>query len=172
MKGISESWEYSPATLKSFSSYYRAHPTEAEEDGYLKDTHGQITRRANQRLIGTKHFQTLNGNRTTHPDDGYNFRGRGLIQITGYEKYHKYMQDYNKYWNEPVPDTVSNPNLINSMPNAIKSALWFWLYRSPYSNDNGRGLDDVAGITYRVNGGYTGLDERKAAYTEIEGILK
>jgi predicted chitinase len=172
MKGVSESWEYSPATLKTFSSYYRAHPTEAEEDGYLKDAHGRITRRAYQRNIGTKHFQNLNGNRAEHPSDGYDFRGRGLIQITGHEKYHGYMRDYNKYWSDSIPDTERNPDLINSMPNAIRSAVWFWLYRSPYSNDNGRGLEDVAGVTYKVNGGYTGLEERKTAYTEIERILK
>jgi hypothetical protein len=37
MKGVTESWEYSPAALKSFSVYYRTHPAEVEEDGYLKD---------------------------------------------------------------------------------------------------------------------------------------
>ncbi|WP_139199073.1 hypothetical protein [Pseudomonas panipatensis] len=57
MKGVTESWEYSPATLKLFSEYYRDHPAEADEDGYLKDSHGRIIRRANQQEIGRKHFQ-------------------------------------------------------------------------------------------------------------------
>ena len=123
MKGVTESWEYSPATLKSFSDYYRAHPDEAEEDGYLKDSQGRIVRRANQREIGRKHFQRLNGNRAAYSDDGYNFRGRGLIQITGYEKYNGYMRDYNKYWSELAPDVVRNPELINTPQNAIRSAI-------------------------------------------------
>jgi predicted chitinase len=172
MKGVSESWEYSPAALKSFSAYYRAHPTEAEEDGYLKDSQGRIIRRSNQREIGRKHFQRLNGNRASHPDDGYNFRGRGLIQITGYEKYYGYMRDYNRYWAGFAPDTVIDPDLINLMPNAIRSAVWFWLNKRPYSNDSGKGLADVPGVTYIVNGGYTGLTERETAYEEIERILK
>jgi predicted chitinase len=172
MKGVSESWEYSPEVLKSFSAYYRAHPAEAEEDGYLKDSRGRIVRRANQREIGRKHFQRLNGNRTSSPDDGYNFRGRGLIQVTGYEKYHGYMSDYNKYWSGDAPDTVRFPELINESPNAIRSAIWFWLYKKPYTEDQGRGFSDVTGVTRIVNGGAVGLSERKQAYTLIEGVLK
>lgn len=113
MKGISESWEYSPAVLKSFSVYYRAHSAEAEEDGYLKDSQGRIVRRVNQREIGRKLFQRLNGNRSSSTDDGYNFRGRGLIQITEYEKYHGFMRDYGAYWQGIIPGTVVNPDLIN-----------------------------------------------------------
>jgi len=172
MKGVSESWEYSPAALKSFSVYYRNHPTEAETDGYLKDASGRIVRRANQQEIGRKHFQKLNGNRSSNPDDGYNFRGRGLIQITGFEKYNGFMRDYPKYWQGSAPRTVAEPDLINEMPNAIRSAVWFWLYKTPYSNDKGNGLGDVAGVTYKVNGGYTGLAEREAAYKEIQEVLK
>ncbi len=171
MKGVSESWEYSPGTLKSFSSYYRTHPEEAEEDGYAKNTHGIIVRRANQRRIGVRHFQRLNGNRTSHPDDGYNFRGRGLIQITGYEKYHNFMVDYGRYWDGSVPDTVENPDLINNPSTAIRSALWFWLKYKVYSAERGLGLEDVKRVTKVVNGGSMGLEEREAAFKLIEGVL-
>ncbi len=172
MKGVSESWEYSAEALKSFSVYYRAHPSEAETDGYLRDSAGRITRRANQVEIGRKHFQRLNGNRVTHPDDGYNFRGRGLIQITGYEKYHGYTRDYNKYWVGEAPDAVSSPELINFGANAIRSALWFWLFKAPYTAELGQGLSDVPGVTRIVNGGVTGLAERESAYILVEGVLK
>lgn len=158
--------------MRSFSSYYRTHPTEADDDGYLKNAQGQIVRSANQVAIGRKHFQRLNGNRTTHLDDGYNLRGRGLIQITGYEKYSGYMNDYKKYWNDQGPDTVNNPALINEMPHAIRSALWFWIEKKPYMGDKGNGLADVSDVTYIVNGGYNGLSERQKAYREIEDIIK
>jgi len=172
MKGVTESWEYSPEALKSFSSYYRAHPNEAEEDGYLKNSMGEIIRRANQREIGRKHFQRLNGNRASNPDDGYNLRGRGLIQITGHDKYHGYMRDYTKLWSGITPDTVNNPEIINEMPNAIRSALWFWLSYKIYGAERENGYLDVQSVTKRVNGGHTGLEERKAAYKDAEKALK
>ncbi|WP_439828502.1 hypothetical protein [Aeromonas enteropelogenes] len=61
MEGRTESWEYSPAVLRSFSSYYKANPQESEVDGYKKDSKGSIIRRADQQAIGRKHFQKLNG---------------------------------------------------------------------------------------------------------------
>lgn len=161
MRGVSESWEYSREVLRSFSAYYRAYPIEAEEDGYLKDKQGRIVRRANQRNIGRKHFQRLNGNRESFPDDGYNFRGRGLIQITGYEKYNGFMQAYSKYWQGAVPNTVEDPDLINEEPNAIRSALWFWLNYRIYDAECGNGFSDVGGVTRRVNGGALGLKRER-----------
>lgn len=171
MKGVTERWEYSPETLKAFSRYYRAHPHEAEADGYLKDSRGRIIRMANQRQIGLKHFQRLNGNRPLHPTDGFKFRGRGLIQITGYEKYNNFMIDHDRYWQGDGPDTIENPDIINEMPMAIRSAVWFWLTYKVFSADNGNGRADVQRMTQRVNGGQMGLEEREAAYRLIERVL-
>lgn len=172
MKGKSEDWEYSPSALLSFSSYYKKYPAEAEEDGYLKDKNDKFIRRANQESIGSKHFQKLNGNRASHPGDGYNFRGRGLIQITGYEKYHNFMVDYSKYWQGGVPDSVGSPDLINDMPTAIRSAIWFWIAYKVYAVESGKGYSDVKDVTRRVNGGDKGLHERQEAYKVAERVLK
>lgn len=77
MKGKTESFHFSPATLRSFSQYYREHRSESETDGYDKDSRGHIIRRADEQAIGRNHYLRLNGNRQSNPDDGYNFRGRG-----------------------------------------------------------------------------------------------
>ncbi|EOX8421842.1 glycoside hydrolase family 19 protein [Salmonella enterica subsp. houtenae] len=171
MKGRTESFQFSPATLRSFSSYYRTHPLESEEDGYEKNLAGIFIRRANEQSIGRKHYLRLNGNRQSNPDDGYNFRGRGLIQVTGYEKYHSFMEEYYKYWQGDAPDTVSEPEKINEMPYAIRSALWFWLHYEVYLLDYGKGYNDVVDVTKRVNGGSMGLDERQTAYTLCEKVF-
>ncbi|MEQ7919445.1 hypothetical protein ABQX22_09630 [Xanthomonas sp. WHRI 1810A] len=171
MKGVTESWEYSPAALQSFSSYYLSRPVEAASDGYLKDSKGNFIRRSNQQAIGRKHFQRLNGNRASHPDDGFNFRGRGLIQITGYEKYSGYKRDYNKYWKGEQPNTVDFPELINEMPTAIRSAIWFWIEFKVYASVKEGGALDVERVTKKVNGGKMGLEERTAAYEVCEKVL-
>ena len=174
LKGRTEEWNYSPDALKRFSRYYQEHPEQAEQDGYLRDSITKIIiRRADERAIGRKHFQRLNGNRPSNLEDGYNFRGRGLIQITGYEKYNGFMKNYAKYWEDDIPDTVSNPELINDMPYATRSAMYFWLhYHIHIMADKGNGYADVKSVTRRVNGGSEGLDRREFAYREAEGIFK
>lgn len=171
MKGKTESFQFSPSTLRVFSSYYRAHSTESEEDGYEKNSAGVFIRRANEQAIGRKHYLRLNGNRQDHPDDGYNFRGRGLIQITGFEKYNGFSTEYNLYWSSTAPDTINHPENINEMPYAIRSALWFWMKYKPYNADTGGGYDDVENVTRAVNGGSMGLTERKEAYRLCEQVF-
>ncbi|MFJ3468459.1 hypothetical protein [Pseudomonas sp. NPDC090201] len=172
MMGVTEDWEFSPKALLAASSYYRANPNEAEADGYLKDASGKIIRRANQREIGRKHFQRLNGNRASHPDDGYIFRGRGLIQITGYEKYSKFMRDYPLHWDDNPPSIVQDPELVNKMPTAIRTAMWFWVKYEIHKKITDGGIADVARITRAVNGGNMGLKEREEAFEIVEKILK
>lgn len=172
MKGKTEGFQFSPATLRSFSRYYREHPVESENDGYEKNSAGRIIRRADEQAIGRKHYLRLNGNRQNNPDDGYNFRGRGLIQVTGYEKYNGFMEGYHEYWSDEAPDTVSEPEKINTMPYAIRSALWFWLHYEVYSLDKGNGYSDVVAVTKRVNGGNMGLAERQEAYLLCEQVFQ
>lgn len=171
MKGKTEGFQFSPDTLRSFSRYYRQHSSEADQDGYEKNALGRTIRRADEQAIGRKHYLRLNGNRQTNPEDGYNFRGRGLIQITGYEKYHGFPTDYNNYWSDNVPNTVDNPEIVNEMPYAIRSALWFWVTAKPYIADRGRGYDDVIAVTLVVNGGDMGLAERRSAYRLCEEVF-
>lgn len=172
MKGKTERFQFSPEALRSFSQYYRQHPDESIKDGYEKNAAKVIIRRADEQAIGRKHYLRLNGNRQDHPDDGYNFRGRGLIQITGYGKYHKFMMDYPDYWQDVVPDIISHPDEVNEMPYAIRTALWYWLDRKIYNFDSGNGVGDVSRITSVVNGGQMGLDNRIEAYKLCEGVFK
>ena len=165
MKPKRENWEYSRTALLAFSSYYRQHPAEATQDGYLKNDRGRIIRRANQTAIGRKHFLRLNGNRQTHPEDGSNFRGRGLMQITGYEKYSGFMTGFNTLWTGSAPNCVEDPELICQYPHSIRSAIWFWVtYRVYEPADNGSTHQHVTLVSRRVNGGAMGLEERQEAF--------
>lgn len=182
MKPETESWEYPPEFLLTFS-YYKSHPEEAKSDGYERapstkdksgrEVKGKIIRHANQDAIGKKHFSKFNGNRSDHPEDGSNFRGRGLIQITGYEKYNGFMTEYSQYFSGNAPDLVNSPNIVNQTPYAIRSAIWFWVTRKGYEiADKKNGKEDVKELTLRVNGGYNGLSERTRAYSIAELSFK
>ncbi|MNH30913.1 hypothetical protein D3C79_912320 [compost metagenome] len=82
------------------------------------------------------------------------------------------MADYNFYWSGPSPNTVSDPDLINEMPVAIRSAMWFWLAYKIYAVERGGGYLDVERVTARVNGGGEGLDRRQMACRTAEEVLK
>lgn len=82
------------------------------------------------------------------------------------------MVDYPNYWQGDAPDTVNQPEKINEMPYAIRSALWFWVKYKPYNADKGRGLSDVADVTRVVNGGQMGLKERESAYKTCEKVFE
>jgi predicted chitinase len=117
---LTEDWEYSRAALLSFSSYYRQHSDEATQSAYLKDSHRVFIRHADQEAIGRKHFLMVNGNRkATHPEDGSNFRGRGLLQITGFEKYSGFKNECGNYWLGTAPDSVENPQCIVQFPYSV-----------------------------------------------------
>lgn len=94
--------------------------------------------------------------------DGFNFRGRGLIQITGRYNYGLY-KEYCGY------DVVNNPDLLAKPLGAIRSAMWFW-------KKNGLNeladKDDVAAVTKRVNGGTNGLESRKRYLERARLVIK
>jgi putative chitinase len=86
--------------------------------------------------------------------DGFKFRGRGLIQLTGRDNYTKFANDLGISLDETVA-YLETPN------GAVSSAGWFW------DNNNLNGYcdrDDFIGLTKRINGGTIGLADRQHHY--------
>lgn len=87
----------------------------------------------------------------TQPGDGYRFRGRGLIQLTG-------RANYQAYADAIGIDVVRQPHLVAEPPLAADVAGWFW-------DANGLSrladADDVRAVTRRINGGTNGLADRR-----------
>lgn len=82
----------------------------------------------------------------TQAGDGWKFRGRGLVQLTGRE-------NYTKVGKALGIDLVNNPELANDPQIATKIALWW------HKNKVGHGVD-VKTATKKINGGYNGLEDR------------
>lgn len=97
----------------------------------------------------------------TQQGDGFKFRGRGLIQITGRANYAECGEALGL-------DLISQPELLEQPEWAAKSAAWFW---------STRGLNTLADagdferITRRINGGLNGLADRLALWEKARAVL-
>lgn len=95
--------------------------------------------------------------------DGFKFRGRGLIQLTGRDNYTRFAEALGI----SLDDTIAYLETPNG---AVVSAGWFW--------DNNKlnsycDKDDFIGLTKRINGGTIGLEDRlhhyKLALSKLQG---
>jgi len=116
---------------------------------------------ANQKMIASIIYANRNGNGDIASGDGYRYRGRGLIQITGKANYAALVKQLSA-------DVVVNPDLLLGYRFAAMSAAAWW-------KNNGLNeladSDDVIRITRIINGGTNGLDDRKSRLSKSKGIL-
>ncbi|PXW18589.1 glycoside hydrolase family 19 protein [Pantoea sp. JKS000250] len=116
---------------------------------------------ANQKMIASIIYANRNGNGDIASGDGYRYRGRGLIQITGKANYAALLKQLGA-------DVVDNPDLLLGYRFAAMSAAAWW-------KNNGLNeladSDDVIRITRIINGGTNGLDDRKSRLSKSKGIL-
>ncbi len=116
---------------------------------------------ANQKMIASIIYANRNGNGDVVSGDGYRYRGRGLIQITGKANYAALVKQLGA-------DVVANPDLLLGYRFAAMSAAAWW-------KNNGLNeladSDDVIRITRIINGGTNGLDDRKSRLSKSKGIL-
>lgn len=123
----------------------------AHESGELRYTVEQGARSYFKKYDTGKLAKML-GNTPQKDGDGYKYRGRGLIQITGRANYDAYNRSaYCK------GDVMKNPELLEKPLGAVKSSMWWWkTHGLNILADN----DDVVKITKKINGGQNGLNER------------
>lgn len=97
----------------------------------------------------------------TAPGDGYRYRGRGLIQLTGYD-------NYKAYGEASCTAVLTYPDLVTEPRYSADSAGWFWHSRGCNSFAD---REDYAGLTRRINGGLTGLQDRICAINRAKAAL-
>ena len=115
----------------------------------------------NPRKIANKVYAGRMGNRDESSGDGYRFRGRGCIQLTGADNYHHAGQALGvDFWAEP--DLVSTPKY------AALTAGWFW---DTHKCNAAAQAQDWTRLTKIINGGTFGLEERVALTNHDIAIL-
>jgi len=100
------------------------------------------------------------GNGPAGSGDGWKFRGRGLIQITGRSNYSRYFNDYMRHDQVNLEDH----SILEQPFFAVDSALWFFNYRHLLDPEKS---SDVEYVTRRINGGLTGLEARRHLYNNV-----
>ena len=113
-----------------------------------------------QRLASRVYANRI-GNGNEASGDGWRYRGRGLIQLTGKANYRAFKQWSNE-------DVVASPDRVQSEL-AVLSAVFFWV-----TNDINRlaDADDVRAVTKAVNGGVNGLSHRIQLLDKAKSFLK
>lgn len=97
------------------------------------------------------------------PGDGYKYRGRGLIQITGRANYMAYQNSL-----RCKGDIITHPELLEKPLGAVKSAMWFW---KEHGLNELADKDSVLAVTRKINGGTNGLESRKNYLTRAKKAL-
>lgn len=98
----------------------------------------------------------------TQPGDGFRFRGRGIIQLTGRYNY----TDFSK---RLELDLVRNPDLAAEPPNSARIACVYWDSRSLNRLAD---RDDARAITKRINGGFNGFQDRLYRLRQAKAVLR
>jgi putative chitinase len=115
--------------------------------------------------IANRVYANRMGNGPEESGDGWKYRGRGPIQLTGKSNYTQFAKDMFDDWQ----NLVDNPDWVTEDKDfALMSAIWFW-------NKNKLNVQADAGdlklMTKKINGGYLGLDDRIAHYNEAIHLL-
>jgi putative chitinase len=115
-----------------------------------------------QERIAARAYANRMGNGDETSGDGWHYRGRGLIQVTG-------KTNYAACGAALGLDLIAQPELLEQPGPAARSAGWFW-----HRNGLNRPADarDIATITRRINGGLTGLQDRKVHYAHACAALE
>jgi len=115
--------------------------------------------------IANKVYANRMGNGDENSGDGWKFRGRGYIQLTGKQNY----TSFDKFVEE---DVVNNPEVV-AEKYPLSSAGWFWFSNSLNNlADKGASVTEITSVTRRVNGGTHGLDDRISKFNRFYQLLK
>lgn len=98
------------------------------------------------------------GNTAAADGDGYKYRGRGPIQITGKSNYAQYTMWARQNLGNSSPNFVMNPDAVNTDPWEGLVPIWYWSTRNLNAHAD-RG--DIRRITRIINGGYNGFADRQ-----------
>lgn len=151
-KFVSENLNYSSeGLLKTFPKYFK---DKATADKYAR----------NPEMIGSRVYASRMGNGDEASKEGFKFRGRGYLQLTGKDNY----KAFTTFIGE---DCVLIPDLV-ATKYPMDSAIWFFDKNGLWAIcDKGDSLSVITELTKRINGGTHGLDDRANKFKKYKDLL-
>ncbi len=149
MRYDSENLNYSARALRAVFGKYFA--TDGQAEAYARQPE----------RIANRVYASRMGNGGEASGDGWRYRGRGLLQLTGknnYKAFAKWLGD------ERV---LSEPDLV-ATDYAVHSAIYYWDKNKLNAIAD---RDDVVTLTKRINGGLNGLSHRRELLNKANGLL-
>jgi putative chitinase len=152
-KSLSENLNYSADGLvKIFHKYF---PDVAAATSYAR----------NPEKIANKVYGGRMGNGDEASGDGFKYRGRGAIQLTGKDNYAAFAKAIGR------PDVLTNPDIVSG-EFAFESAMFFFDKNKLWDIcDKGINDETITALTKRINGGTLGLEDRKKHTYEYAKLL-
>ncbi|EPL9887856.1 glycoside hydrolase family 19 protein [Klebsiella pneumoniae] len=125
--------------------------------------------------LGNYVYANRMGNGDEASGDGYKYRGRGMIQLTGKDAYISFSRKHNQMNSDDIQDFSANPHLlIDEVEYGVESAFVYWIQKT---NRQGVHLCEIARtgnvetVTQIVNGGQNGYDDRLARFNRVAPLL-
>lgn len=116
--------------------------------------------------IGNRAYALRLGNGDEESGEGWRFRGRGAIQLTGFSLYHRLSA-------ETGIDFVTNPEFVAQPEYAFLAAARFWIWHGVnHAADQADPGAAVLGATKAINGGIIGLADRDARYRRALELMQ
>ena len=152
-KAFSENLNYSASGLQGiFGKYF---------PGTLEESYAR-----NPEKIANRVYADRMGNGNEASGDGWKYRGRGALQLTGKANYKAFADYLGKQEIMETPDLVATTY-------AFESAMFFFDKNKLWSIcDQGVNEAAILSLTKRINGGTNGLDHRKVLTNKYYGYVK
>lgn len=142
--------------------HYRAETLDKIFPKYFKNAGRDANAYAKQpEKIANVVYASRMGNGDTASGDGYRFRGRGVIQLTGRDNY----TNFGKTIGMTAEQVI---DYVTTKKGALESACWYWNSRNINAACD---ANDITKMTKLINGGTIGLADRQKHYNEALAIL-
>jgi predicted chitinase len=165
-----ENLNYTPERLKEIFGYFKSNPDEAEKYGRVPGPEGHP---ADQEAIANRAYGNRLGNGDIASGDGWKYRGKGYIQLTGKNNYTAVQAEIDARFPKSGIDIIKRQDDILTIRGALISAMAFWSMNGLHNLAAKGGMDKVVdSITAKVNFYTDSYAERKGNFKTTKKIFE